>query len=82
MNKLNTLLLPELNIHDVRLTLKGPDFRDPLEIAKVLGPLLQPEQSRRMIYATLPDGCLEKRWRSGLRKFINGLQDRMRKRQT
>ncbi|MCY7950779.1 phage portal protein [Bacillus inaquosorum] len=40
VNKLNTLLLPELNIHDVRLTLKGPDFRDPLEIAKVLGPFI------------------------------------------
>lgn len=40
VNKLNTLLLPELNLHDVRLTLKGPDFRDPLEIAKVLGPFI------------------------------------------
>ncbi|MCY8512280.1 phage portal protein [Bacillus atrophaeus] len=40
VNKLNTLLLPELDIHDARLTLKGPDFRDPLEIAKVLGPFI------------------------------------------
>ncbi len=82
VNKLNTLLLPELNIHDVRLTLKGPDFRDPLEIAKVLGPFITAGRSRRMIYATLPDGCLAKHWRSGRRTFINGLQDRMRKRQT
>ncbi|MBT2573709.1 phage portal protein [Bacillus sp. ISL-51] len=40
VNKLNTLFLPELGIHDVQLTLKGPDFRDPLEIAKVLTPFI------------------------------------------
>lgn len=40
INKLNTLFLPELGLHDVQLTLKGPDFRDPLEIAKVLTPFI------------------------------------------
>lgn len=40
INKLNTLFLPELGLHDVQLALKGPDFRDPLEIAKVLTPFI------------------------------------------
>ncbi|MFB4387151.1 phage portal protein [Bacillus sp. BR_10] len=39
--KLNTLFLPDLNLWHVRLILNGPDFRDPLEIAKVLTPFIQ-----------------------------------------
>lgn len=38
--KLNALFLNDLEIHKVRLQLKGPDFRDPLEIAKVLTPFI------------------------------------------
>lgn len=41
IGKLNTLFLRDLNIFHARLQLKGPDFRDPLEIAKVLGPFIQ-----------------------------------------
>ncbi|MFN2745820.1 MULTISPECIES: phage portal protein [unclassified Bacillus (in: firmicutes)] len=41
IGKLNTLFLRDLRIHHARLQLKGPDFRDPLEIAKVLGPFIQ-----------------------------------------
>ncbi|WP_458419773.1 phage portal protein [Bacillus pumilus] len=39
--KLNTLFLPDLDIWHVRFILNGPDFRDPLEIAKVLTPFIQ-----------------------------------------
>ncbi|MGN7389694.1 phage portal protein [Bacillus safensis] len=39
--KLNTLFLPDLDLWHVRLILNGPDFRDPLEIAKVLTPFIQ-----------------------------------------
>ncbi|MEC1120142.1 phage portal protein [Bacillus safensis] len=39
--KLNTLFLPDLDIWHVRFLLNGPDFRDPLEIAKVLTPFIQ-----------------------------------------
>ena len=39
-NKLNTLFLPALELQRVKITLKGPDFRDPLEIAKVLTPFI------------------------------------------
>ncbi|MCY8352542.1 phage portal protein, partial [Bacillus haynesii] len=38
--KLNNLFLSDLNIYHAQLTLKGPDFRDPMEIAKVLGPFI------------------------------------------
>lgn len=38
--KLNTLFLPDLNIRFVKMLFKGPDFRDPLEIAKVLTPFV------------------------------------------
>jgi len=40
VGKLNTLFLPDLEVSKVKLTLKGPDFRDPLEIAKVLTPFI------------------------------------------
>jgi len=40
VGKLNTLFLPDLELSKVKLTLKGPDFRDPLEIAKVLTPFI------------------------------------------
>ncbi|MBU8728314.1 MULTISPECIES: phage portal protein [Bacillus] len=39
--KLNTLFLPDLDLWHVQLILNGPDFRDPLEIAKVLTPFIQ-----------------------------------------
>jgi PBSX family phage portal protein len=39
-NKLNTLFLPALELQRVKITLKGPDFRDPVEIAKVLTPFI------------------------------------------
>ncbi|OAT71888.1 phage portal protein [Parageobacillus thermoglucosidasius] len=39
-NKLNTLFLPALELQHVKITLKGPDFRDPIEIAKVLTPFI------------------------------------------
>ncbi|MED4562755.1 phage portal protein [Bacillus altitudinis] len=39
--KLNTLFLPDLDLWHVRFILNGPDFRDPLEIAKVLTPFIQ-----------------------------------------
>ncbi|MGE6629842.1 phage portal protein [Bacillus sp. NPDC077027] len=39
--KLNTLFLPDLDLWHVRFLLNGPDFRDPLEIAKVLTPFIQ-----------------------------------------
>ncbi|WP_203363073.1 phage portal protein [Bacillus sp. REN10] len=38
--KLNTLFLSEIQLSKVKLTLKGPDFRDPIEIAKVLTPFI------------------------------------------
>jgi PBSX family phage portal protein len=38
--KLNTLFLNELEIYFVSLTLKGPNFGDPLETAKVLTPFI------------------------------------------
>lgn len=38
--KLNALFLNDLEIHKVELQLKGPDFRDPIEIAKVLTPFI------------------------------------------
>ncbi|MCM2674084.1 phage portal protein [Alkalicoccobacillus plakortidis] len=38
--KMNTLILPDLEMNLVRLTMRGPDFRDPLEIAKVLTPFV------------------------------------------
>lgn len=38
--KLNTLFLPAIEINLAKITLKGPDFRDPLEIAKVLMPFV------------------------------------------
>ncbi|MGG3801780.1 phage portal protein [Metabacillus fastidiosus] len=40
ISKLNTVFLPDLDINLVKMTLKGPDFRDPLEIAKVLMPFI------------------------------------------
>jgi len=40
VGKLNTLFLSDLELTKVKLTLKGPDFRDPLEIAKVLTPFI------------------------------------------
>jgi PBSX family phage portal protein len=40
INKINTLFLNDLEIYDVELMLKGPDFSDPLEIAKVLTPFI------------------------------------------
>ncbi|MGE9880292.1 phage portal protein [Bacillus velezensis] len=38
--RLNALFLNDLEIHKVELQLKGPDFQDPLEIAKVLTPFI------------------------------------------
>ncbi|WP_404407717.1 phage portal protein [Jeotgalibacillus malaysiensis] len=38
--KLNTLFLPDLDLSLVKLVLKGPDFRDPIETAKALYPLI------------------------------------------
>jgi capsid portal protein len=38
--KLNTLFLGDLEIYLVELSLKGPDFGDPLETAKVLVPFV------------------------------------------
>ncbi|WP_430742668.1 phage portal protein [Bacillus atrophaeus] len=39
-SRLNALFLNDLEIHKVELQLKGPDFQDPLEIAKVLTPFI------------------------------------------
>lgn len=39
--KLNRIFLPELNISKVRLKLKGPDFRDPLEMARAIGSIIR-----------------------------------------
>ncbi|MGE8207671.1 phage portal protein [Heyndrickxia sp. NPDC080065] len=38
--KFNTLFLYDLELNHVKLALKGPDFRDPVEIARVLGPFI------------------------------------------
>lgn len=38
---LNTLFLEQLQFKHVKLSVKGPDFHDPMEIAKVLGPFIQ-----------------------------------------
>ena len=38
--RLNTLFLPDLNIFYIQLTLKGPNFSDPIETAKALYPLI------------------------------------------
>lgn len=38
--KLNTLFMSDLGLSKVKLSLKGPDFRDPVEIAKVLMPFV------------------------------------------
>lgn len=40
IDKLNTLFLQDLEIYYVELMLKGPDFSDPMEIAKILGPFI------------------------------------------
>lgn len=40
VGKLNTLFLPDLNIFNVRLALKGPNFGDPLETANALTPFI------------------------------------------
>lgn len=39
--KLSTCFLNDLGINRVRISLKGPDFRDPLEISKALTPFIQ-----------------------------------------
>lgn len=40
VGKLNTLFLPDLDIFTVQLTLKGPNFGDPLETANALTPFI------------------------------------------
>ncbi|TES56177.1 phage portal protein [Halalkalibacterium halodurans] len=40
VGKLNSLFLPDLGLNLVRMVAKGPDFRDPMEIAKVLIPFV------------------------------------------
>jgi len=40
VDKLNRIFLPDLDLNLVRLKLKGPDFRDPIEIARALYPII------------------------------------------
>jgi PBSX family phage portal protein len=41
VGKLNRVFLPDLELNKVQLRLKGPDFRDPFEVAKAIASLIR-----------------------------------------